>query len=186
MPRRVRHTRACTCHLADRRQLLRMAGLAAAGAASIAAFGLPRLARAAGATEALLLSCMDYRLMDDVARYMESRELAEKYDHVILAGASIGVTNDRYPAWNQTFWEHVDVAVKLHQVRRIIVLDHRDCGAYKLFLGPDHAKDPAAEAAAHAREAAKLRAAINAKYPELAVELLLMSLDGTVEPIATA
>ena len=181
----ARRARTCTRHMADRRHLLRMVGLAAAGAASIAAFGLPRLARAAGATDALLLSCMDYRLMDDVARYMEGRELAEKYDHVILAGASIGVTNDKYPAWGQTFWDHVGVATKLHHIRRVIVMDHRDCGAYKLFLGPEHAKDRAAETAAHAREAAKLKAAIKEKHPELEVELLLMALDGSVEPIAS-
>lgn len=174
---------SCTCHLTDRRQLLRMAGLATAGAAAIAAFGLPRLARAAGQTEALLLSCMDYRLLDDVARYMDGRELTEKYDHVILAGASIGVTNQKYPAWGQTFWDHVGVAAELHHIKRVIVMDHRDCGAYKLFLGPEHAQDRAVETAAHGREAAKLKTAINARHPGLEVELLLMALDGSVEPL---
>ena len=182
---RPRHARTCTCHMTDRRQLLRMVGLATAGAAGIAAFGLPRLARAAGTTEALLLSCMDYRLMNDVARYMEGREMAEKYDHVIIAGASIGVTNEKYPAWRQTFWDHVGVAAELHRIRRVIVMDHRDCGAYKLFVGPEHAKDRDAETAAHAREAAKLRAAMNAKFPRLEIEFLLMALDGSVEPIAS-
>ena len=181
---RHRHTPSCACQLTDRRQLLRMAGLAAAGAAGIAAFGLPRLARAAGGTDVLLLSCMDYRLMDDVARYMEGRELAEKYDHVILAGASIGVTNEKYPAWGQTFWDHVGAAVQLHQISRLIVMDHRDCGGYKLLLGPAHASDRATETAAHAREAAKLRSAVKARHPDLHVELLLMSLDGSVETIA--
>lgn len=178
------HAPSCTCRLADRRQLLRMAGFATAGAAAIAAFGLPRLARAAGTTEVLLLSCMDYRLMDDVASYMDRRELTEKYDHVILAGASIGVTNEKYPAWGQTFWDHVGVAAQLHHIKRVIVIDHRDCGAYKLFLGPEHAKDRAVETAAHGREAAKLKAAIKARHPDLGVELLLMALDGSVEPLA--
>ncbi|WP_119417774.1 carbonic anhydrase [Desertibaculum subflavum] len=178
------HAASCTCHLTDRRQLLRMTGLAAAGAAAVAAFGLPRLARAAGATEALLLSCMDYRLMDDVARYMDGRKLTEKYDHVILAGASIGVTNEKYPAWGQTFWDHVGVAAQLHHIKKVIVMDHRDCGAYKLFLGPEHAKDRAVETAAHGREAAKLKTAIKAKHPDLEVELLLMALDGSVESLA--
>jgi hypothetical protein len=40
--------------------------------------------RAAGQTEALLLSCMDFRLIDDTARYMASRGLTGKYDHIIL------------------------------------------------------------------------------------------------------
>ena len=42
--------------------------------------------RAAGQTKALLLSCMDFRLVDDTARYMASRGLTDKYDHIIGLG----------------------------------------------------------------------------------------------------
>jgi hypothetical protein len=40
-----------------------------------------------GQAEALLLSCIDYRLPGKIARYMEGRGLAANYDHMILAGA---------------------------------------------------------------------------------------------------
>lgn len=154
------------------------------GAGLLATIAAAKSARAAGQTEALLLSCMDYRLMDDVFRYMSGRGLAEKYDHVILAGASIGVTNTQKPSWGQTFWDHLAVAQELHHIRKVIILDHRDCGAYKLFLGPEHAAEPAREAAAHAGEQRKLRAAIAEKAPKLEVETLLMSLDGNVEVLS--
>jgi carbonic anhydrase len=140
-------------------------------------------ASAASRTEALLLSCMDFRLMDEIERYMSRRGLRDKYDHVILAGASLGAITDKYPAWNQTFWEHLDIAIKLHNIREVIVMDHRDCGAYKVILGDEHTKDPNVERDTHAVHLKKLKGMINEKYPKLEVEMLLMALDGKVEEV---
>jgi carbonic anhydrase len=157
---------------------------AAAALAGLATAGLPAPARASGDTEALLLSCMDFRLMDDIVNYMERRKLTNKYDHVILAGASLGAQTDKYPAWGKTFWEHLDVAIQLHHIHKVLVLDHRDCGAYKVILGKDFAQDPRNETAAHAAQLKSLEKALLAKYPKLGVELLLMDLTGKVEQIA--
>jgi len=140
--------------------------------------------RAADEAEALLLSCMDYRLTDQTTRYMDKRGLKNKYDHIILAGAALGALTEKFPAWNQTFWDHVDVAGDLHKIRKVIVLDHRDCGAYKVLLGEDFAKDPAKETAIHATQLKRLRTMIKEKYPALGVELLLMALDGKVQTIS--
>ena len=141
-------------------------------------------ARAAGPTDALLLSCMDYRLVDDVERYMAGRKLRDRYDHVVLAGASLGAVTDRYPAWKQTFWDHLDIAIQLHRIHTVILLDHRDCGAYKVILGAEHAKDPGTEREAHATQLRTLKTQIVARHASLKVEMLLMALDGSVEVIA--
>jgi carbonic anhydrase len=143
---------------------------------------VPRLARA-GSTEALLLSCMDYRLLDDIVRYMDGRGMTDKYDHVILAGGGLGAVTGNYPDWNKTFWDHVDLAVKLHSVHRVITLDHRDCGAYKVIFNQDFAADPAKETQIHTDTLAQLSAQIRERHPTLETESLLMSLDGTVETI---
>ena len=163
-----------------RRHFVQLAALGA-GAALL---GLSRTARAAGGTDVLLLSCMDFRLMDEVERYMTQRGLRNKYDHVVLAGASLGAVTDKFPAWNQTFWQHLDIAIKLHNIHTVMVLDHRDCGAYKVLLGPEHAKDKATETASHTKQLGILRALLTARHPTLKVETLLMALDGKVEPIA--
>jgi carbonic anhydrase len=167
----------------DRRTFLRV--LAAGGA--VAALGLTTQAPsalAAGGTEALLLTCMDFRLMDEIVRYMDGRKMTDQYDHVILAGASLGAQTDKYPAWGKTFWDHLEVAIQLHQIKKVMVMDHRDCGAYKVILGQDLAGDPKAETAAHAKQLKSLESAIRAKYPKLSVETLLMDLKGQVEVIA--
>lgn len=168
----------------SRRGFLTLATLSA-GVALLAP-AVAKRAEAAGGTDILLLSCMDYRLMDEVAAYMQKRGLKDKYDHVILAGASLGALTNAKPAWGQAFWEHVDVAKQLHHIKKIIVLDHRDCGAYKVFLGADAVSDPNKETAAHAEQLRALHGQIKAKHPELAVELLLMDLKGGVAEINPA
>ena len=166
----------------DRRHFLKTFALG--GSAAGLAVLLPGArAHAAGQTEAVLLSCMDYRLVEATGHYMASRGLKGKYDHLILAGAALGALTDKFPAWNQTFWDHLGVAIDLHKIHKVIVLDHRDCGAYKVILGEDLAKDPAKETAMHTTQLQRLGKMVKAKHPALAVELFLMALDGTVEEI---
>jgi hypothetical protein len=139
--------------------------------------------RASGHAEALLLTCMDFRLVNEIERYMEARGLKDRYDHVILAGASLGALNDRFPAWGEVFWTHLDLAIQLHEVHRVIVLDHRDCGAYKMIIGEAQVKDPEAELKAHVKQLYAFRTAVLARHPHMEVEIGLMALDGTVAQI---
>lgn len=135
-------------------------------------------------TEALLLSCMDYRLIDDTVRYMDGRGLTNQYDHVILAGASLGVLNNQFKNWGKTFWDHLKVSIDLHHIKKVILMDHRDCGAYKVILQADFSKDLQMETRIHGKFLRELMVSIHKTYPELEVERLLMNLDGTVQKIA--
>ena len=167
----------------DRRQLIAMLGIGAGGI--VAGTILPGWrAFAAPGTDALLLNCIDYRLTAATTQYMTKQGMAGKYDQFILAGAALGAKNDKFPAWGTTFWEHVQVAIDLHGIKKIIVMDHRDCGAYKAILGLDLAAKPKEEFDAHAAQMRSLRADIGSKHPQLAVELLLMALGGKVEKVA--
>ena len=134
--------------------------------------------------ECLLLTCFDYRLPPLIAAYMARRGLAGRYDHVALAGAALGVVSDRYPAWDVTFWQSLELAIQLHGIRRVVVMDHRDCGAYRLLLGEEAVKDPTSETLAHTRVLQTLRQRLEARHGDLELELLLLAMDGTVEPIA--
>ena len=142
----------------------------------------PQVSMATPQADVLLLSCIDFRLPGKIARYMEGRSLSGNYDHVILAGASLGAVTTVYPHWGRTFWDHLDLAIKLHSVRRVVVLDHRDCGSYRVIFGRELTGDD--ERGQHATELRRLADAIHAVHPELAVETLLMVIDGSVETIA--
>jgi carbonic anhydrase len=160
-------------------------GLIALGAGvSLMSTLAPGVARARGHTEILLLTCMDYRLTDDTIAYMEGRGLHDKYDHIALAGASLGAITDKYPAWGQAFWSHLDVAMELHHIHKVMVIDHRDCGAYKVIFGADAVDTAEKELALHTQELHAFRDAVKQRHPEIEVELGLMALDGKVEEIA--
>lgn len=167
----------------SRRQLLRRA-IWGSGGLALALTGHAHVAQAAGGTDALLLSCMDYRLTDDIERYMAGQGFREKYDHLSLAGAALGAVTEKYPAWNTTFWEHLEIALKLHNIHTVILMDHRDCGAYKVILGAEHTKDRDSETAAHRLHLHTLKGQILAKHPTLTVATLLMALDGSVETLS--
>jgi hypothetical protein len=172
-----------------RRRFLELAGTA--GAAAVIATGLnlglsrvPSLFAAGGGdVEALVLSCMDFRLVNEVGFLLNEHGLVNKYDQVILAGATLGVATDKYPAWAETFWNHLDLAIKLHGVKRVIAVDHRDCGAFKLVFNKDFGKSPDEETQIHTKVMTDFRDAVKKKQPNIEVELLLMWLDGHVQPI---
>lgn len=134
--------------------------------------------------EALLLSCMDYRLIDDITRYMDGRGMTNQYDHIVLAGAALGALTDYCKEWNKTFWEHLKIASDLHHIKKVILMDHRDCGAYKVILKADFSKDQQLETRIHGKFLRDLMVAIHKRYPELEVERLLMNLDGTVQKVS--
>lgn len=143
----------------------------------------------AGSTDALLISCMDYRLIDNVSDYMQNqRHMKEKYDYVVLAGGSLGAENSEFPAWGTTFWQHLETAIALHHIHEVMIMDHRNCGAYKVILNKDFPENPNAqqlkeETAVHKEHLDALAKDVHKKYPALEVETLLMDLDGKVEEI---
>jgi hypothetical protein len=173
---------SCCDHLrpktVSRRQA--MQAVALGGGAALLTTLAPGVSRAGGHTEMLLLTCMDFRLTGAVDNYMEARGLAGKFDHVILAGASLGALNDRFPAWAEVFWAHLDLAIQLHDVHRVMIIDHRDCGAYKMILGEATVKDADTELKTHVKQLYALRSAIQTRKPGMEVEIGLMDLQGRV------
>jgi hypothetical protein len=135
----------------------------------------------AAEVEALGLTCIDYRLVDDGVKFIDGMGLEKNWDQVALAGASLAAVSDKFPSSNAAFWNHVDIAKTLHHVKKLVVLDHRDCGAYKVAFGSDFAPNPPQEDAQHKAVMEKLKAQLAQKHPDLTSEYYLMALDGTAK-----
>ncbi len=131
----------------------------------------------------LLVTCMDFRLRDEVEKFMELRFGPDQYDELTLPGASLGALNAEFPHWRQTFEDVVKLSVELHNTTRIIFLDHRNCGAYKKIKGAACCDERAQETLAHAEQFHAVRALLRDKFPTLRVETLIMGLDGQVETV---
>ena len=163
----------CKCKI-DRRALGKL--MAAATGASL----LPQAAEAAPVT-ALAITCIDYRLVDDAVRFFNRRHMTLDYDLVSLAGASLAAVSDKFPSSNAAFWDHVGIAKQLHQVKKVIVVDHRDCGAFKVAYGKDYKGEGAAETAQHKAVMEQVKAKLAKTHPDLQAEFYLMALDGKAE-----
>ncbi len=161
----------------DRRGLLKAAGMAGLTAAA-----LPFRAWAAeGNYEAMLLSCIDPRMVTPVYNYMEKRGLAGKYSQFVIAGAAIAVVAPKFAAWRPAFWDNLATSIELHHLKAVIAIDHRDCGAARIAYGADSIANPQIETKTHREVLAAFRAAVAKNHPQLAVETGLMALDGSIQ-----
>lgn len=165
----------CDCKI-DRRSLGKL--LAGATGASL----LPGAARAAHVT-ALAITCIDYRLVDDAVHFFDAKKLTKDYDQVSLAGASLAAVSDKFPSSNAAFWDHVGIAKQLHHIKKLIVVDHRDCGAYKVAYGKAFRGDAAGETAQHKQVMQQVKAKLARTHPDLTAEFYLMALDGKAERV---
>jgi len=131
----------------------------------------------------LLISCVDFRLIDETEKLMKKLGLEDNFDKVSLPGASLALVNDKYTYWGQTIEDTIGILQKLHNIKQIIFLDHRECGAYKMLIGQEYLETREKETTAHAETLNKARKVIKEKFPQLKVYTFLMGLDGVVEQI---
>jgi hypothetical protein len=129
--------------------------------------------------KAIVITCMDFRLIDDAVLFFNSLGLNNNYDTFILAGASLGYNQTVYSAWSETLDKHIELAEQLHDITDVIVLDHIQCGAYKIFYNlPSITR--ADEIALHRQNFIIFKQTINQKYPHLNVSSYIMDLDGSI------
>ena len=160
----------------DRRHFLQAAGVAGLAAA------LPfKVWAAEGNYDAMLLSCIDPRMVTPVYDYMAKRGLGGKYSQFVIAGAAIAVVAPKFEAWRIAFWDNLATSVELHHLKRVIAIDHRDCGAAGIAYGPGSIANPQIETKTHRKVLAEFRAAVVEHHPKLTVETGLMALDGSIE-----
>jgi carbonic anhydrase len=179
---RLQH-RGCTCcgdllaGRLDRRHFLR-----AAGAAGLAAALAPHWALAAsGHYEAMVLGCIDPRLQEPVHKYTASRNLTGKYSQFVIAGAAIGVVAEPFKDWHKAFWDNLATSIQLHNIKTVIAINHRDCGAAKIAYGEAKVATREVETETHRAALMEFRKQVKERQPSLGVETGLMAIDGTIE-----
>ena len=130
--------------------------------------------------KAMILSCIDPRFQPIVYNYLKKKKLTGKYSSFTIAGSAIGVTANKFKKWHKTFWENFDTSVKLHNIKRLIVINHRDCGAAKIINGKKEFSK-VNETKVHKNSLQKIKKIFKKKYPKLSIELKIISLNSKVE-----
>jgi carbonic anhydrase len=170
------HPSPATSCLLHRRRFLQ---LAATGAFALT---LPSLAfGASGHYDAMALTCIDPRFQEPVRGYLAQRGLTGKYSQFTIAGASIGVVSPAFKDWHKAFWDNLATSIELHDIKKVVVMNHRDCGAAKIAYGEAKVATRAIETETHRAVLAEFRAQLAQRQPKLGADTGLIDLEGKVE-----
>ena len=129
--------------------------------------------------KAMVLSCMDPRFQNLVQNHLKKKKLIGKYSAFTIAGAAVGVTHKKFKQWHKTFYDNLATSIQLHKIEKLIVINHKDCGATKIANGKKNFTR-ANEKKIHQESFTKIKKQIKNRFPKLKVELNLMSLDSKI------
>ena len=112
---------------------------------------------------ALVISCVDCRLLDDLVRFLDHDNLTNRYYQVSFAGCALGLSSASPPfhpqcgnrgkhrcvpfelsKWKDALRDHLKLVLTLTkgELTDVYVVEHADCGAYAALLGADYFVDP--------------------------------------------
>ena len=114
--------------------------------------------------EAIVVTCMDFRLQGFFEKWLNETIGPGQYDRVSYAG---GVKN-----WEAIF-PQIEISRRLHGIKKVVLINHEDCGAYGEEGNPKR----------HADDLRAARTKVIAVYPDLTVESYYATLDGHFERV---
>ena len=124
----------------------------------------------------MVLSCIDPRFQPIVLNHLKAKNLTGKYSAFTIAGAAVGVTHNKFKKWHKTFYDNLAISIQLHKIEKLIVINHKDCGAAKIANGKK-IFSPANEKKIHKESFSKIKKQVKKRFPKLKIELKLLSLD---------
>ncbi len=125
--------------------------------------------------EAMVLSCIDPRFQTKVFNYLKKKKLTGKYSSFTIAGSAIGVTSKKFKKWQSTFLDNLSTSIKLHNISKLIVINHEDCGAAKIVNGKKEFSS-LVENKIHKDSFEKIEAILNKRFPKLKLSFKILKL----------
>lgn len=114
--------------------------------------------------DALVVSCIDFRFQKYIRTWLDQNFGEKTFDYVGYAG---GVKD------LETVMKQLDISVRLHDIKHVVLMNHENCGAYGDESTPER----------HAADLLKAKKAIEEKYPHLKVDLFYILLDGNFQEV---
>ena len=126
--------------------------------------------------KAMVLSCIDPRFQPLVYNFLKRKKLTGKFSAFTIAGGSIGVTHKKFKKWHTTFIDNLFTSIKLHNIKKLIVVNHTDCGAAKI-VNEKKKFDSLVEEDIHKKSFNEIKKKIKKKFPKIKIDLYLISLN---------
>jgi len=115
----------------------------------------------------LLLSCMDFRLQAAISNWLKENGYAGDADIILVPGSCKVVAENFAGCQAGLILDGIRLAYEKHGVRRFILTQHEDCGAYG---GQTAFASAEAEKSKHLADMKKVRDFLKEKYPEAEVK----------------
>ncbi len=114
--------------------------------------------------EAVVITCIDFRFQDYINQWIRENLPPKSHDRVAFAG---GCKNF------DVILGQIEISKRLHDIKKVILINHEDCGAY-------------GEAGTHDKHCEDLKNSatkIKNQFADLTVEEYYLHLDGTFEKV---
>lgn len=115
--------------------------------------------------QAIIITCIDFRFQEYITKWIEDHFEEKTYDRVAFAGGVYDL---------ETILKQVSIADRLHHIKKVVFINHEDCGAY----GEEGTYDR------HAHDLEQAGKEVKEKFPNLGVETYYLHLDGIFEQIS--
>ena len=113
---------------------------------------------AEGNYEAMVLGCIDPRLQEPVRQvHGEARTDRQVQPVRHRRRRDRRGRAEPFKDWHKAFWDNLATSIELHNIKKVIAIDHRDCGAAKIAYGEAAVADQGAETETHRKALAEFR-----------------------------
>jgi len=139
-------------------------------------------------TEVLVIHCSDHRFQAGFHEFLNtSLGLGNNYDLLVLPGGPQCLTLVEYlPKFSWAGWKWFRFLVDAHDLKRLVLIQHQDCGWYKEL--PFHLHSSSEPRLRQEEDLRRARAALAKERPELRVELYYAGWDAaehiTIDTVA--
>lgn len=116
------------------------------------------------ACEAIIVTCMDFRFQKFINQWIEQNCPTGTFDRASWAGS---IKNF------DAVLGQIEISKRLHQTKKVILVNHEDCGAYGAAGTPEK----------HIEDLKNAKAKIQEQFPDLTVDTYYLHMDGTFQPI---
>jgi hypothetical protein len=124
-----------------------------------------------GETEVLVIHCGDYRFQGAFHEFLNRcLNLNENYDLMVIPGGPLSLTLFEYlPKYSWASWKWFRFFVEKHRIRRLVLIQHQDCGWYQTM--PLHLHDSPELRKRQEQDLERVAKTLKRDFPELTLEL---------------
>ena len=116
-------------------------------------------------TDAIVVHCIDFRFQKYLDSWLQKHFGHGKYDRVSLAGSMFDF---------ESVMRQIEISDRLHKIKKVILINHEDCGAYGAEENYER----------HKTDLEKAERKVEALFPDLDVEIYYLHLDGKFEQMS--